>query len=136
MIQNKGGAGAAGNAVNSGPGSPSQALGSSGGIVDKLPGEDNRRSHKSPMGEDGAPGPENQQFDIEGDDNEFDENDFDHPNNEDDDDLEQQFMQQLNSAGPAIGNPGHHMHGDSGEEPMDEDDLKMYEQFLAANNKH
>lgn len=44
-------------------------------------------------------------------------------------------MQQLNNGGPAIQNPGHHIHGDSGEEPMDEDDLKMYEQFLAANNK-
>jgi hypothetical protein len=54
---------------------------------------------------------------------------------EDEDELEQQFMQQLNNGGPAIQNPGHHIHGDSGEEPMDEDDLKMYEQFLAANNK-
>jgi hypothetical protein len=65
MIQNKGGVGAPGG-VGSGPGSPSQALGSSGGIVDKHQQEDDEESeemhrgnnhHKSPMGEDGAPGP-------------------------------------------------------------------------------
>ena len=153
MIQNKGGVGAPGG-VGSGPGSPSQALGSSGGIVDKHQQEDDESEdmhrgnnhHKSPMGEDGAPGPQGQhEYDLEGDENDFDENDFD-PNNhqdlnddedgmEDEDELEQQFMQQLNNGGPAIQNPGHHIHGDSGEEPMDEDDLKMYEQFLAANNK-
>jgi len=64
MIQNKGGVGAPGG-VGSGPGSPSQALGSSGGIVDKHQQEDDESEemhrgnnhHKSPMGEDGAPGP-------------------------------------------------------------------------------
>jgi hypothetical protein len=34
-------------------------------------------------------------------------------------------MQQLNHGGPAIQNPAHHH--DSGDDPADEDDLKMYE---------
>jgi hypothetical protein len=49
---------------------------------------------------------------------------------EDDDDLEQQFMQQLQQ-NPNIGKPAE----DDGEEEVDEDDLKMYEQFLAQNKQ-
>lgn len=56
------------------------------------------KNQKSPIGEDGAPGPQaQQQFDLDGDENDFDDDDFD-PNNhqqlndedgmEDDDELE------------------------------------------------
>ena len=65
--------------------------------------DDREKYRKSPIGEDGAPGPQTQQqYDLEDDDQDFDENDFD-PNNhqqlhddddiEDDDELEQKFMQ-------------------------------------------